>query len=139
MTTSSKNLLGEPAPTYLPEWAEPEALRASDADPKQVAAQFPSYSPAWADLADQAFAAGEVIASYAYARVGYHRGLDALRRNGWRGFGAIPWSHQPNQGFLRSVHALGRAAEAIDETDEAERCATFLNDSDPTAAQELKG
>ena len=28
---------------------------------------------------------GRVLDSYAYARVVYHRGLDALRRSGWRG------------------------------------------------------
>ena len=102
-----------------------------------MAARFPTYSAAWAALADNAFARGDVIESYAYALVGYHRGLDALRRNGWKGHGPVPWSHAPNRGFLRSLHALGRAAAAIGETDEAERCRTFLDDSDPTAASAL--
>ena len=80
-----------------------------------------------------------MIESYAYARVGYHRGLDALRRNGWKGFGPVPWAHAPNQGFLRALHALGRAAASIEETDEAQRVNAFLDDSDPAARAALTG
>jgi hypothetical protein len=132
-----KNLFGGPSPTLLPDETEPRLALEGGADPTGVAAVFPTHSGAWAALADRAFAGGEVIASYAYARVGYHRGLDALRRNGWKGHGPVPWSHEPNRGFLRSLHALGRAAAAIGESDEAERCATFLADSDPAAVTEL--
>jgi hypothetical protein len=78
-----------------------------------------------------------VVESYAYARTGYHRGLDALRRSGWRGHGPVPWSHEPNRGFLRAVHALGRAAAAIGEDDEARRCETLLLDCDPQAPSAL--
>lgn len=81
---------------------------------------------------------GRTIESYAFARVGYHRGLDALRRNGWRGVGPIPWEHEPNQGFLRALYALGRAAAAIGEADEPERIEKFLNDSDPNAKAALE-
>ena len=81
----------------------------------------------------RAFAAGSTVESYAYARTGYHRGLDALRRSGWKGHGPVPWSHEPNRGFLRALHALGRAAGAIGETEEEQRIAAFLTDSDPTA------
>jgi hypothetical protein len=136
--TTHQNLLGEPPATLLPDEPEPrQALEAGD-DPSDVAARFPTHSAAWAALADRAFAGGSVVESYAYARVGYHRGLDALRRSGWKGHGPVPWSHQPNRGFLRSLHALGRAAGAIGETDEAQRCATFLADCDPTAARDMK-
>ena len=79
-----------------------------------------------------------MIESYAYARTGYHRGLDALRRAGWKGFGPVPWSHAPNQGFLRALHALGRAAADIGETGEADRITQFLDDSDPTATAALR-
>ncbi|WP_433212249.1 DUF3151 domain-containing protein [Dactylosporangium sp. CS-047395] len=132
-----QNLLPEPAPTLLP--AEPDAaelLAKADSEEavKAVAAQFPTYSAAWASLAELALAAGEPVTAYAYARTGYHRGLDQLRRNGWRGAGPVPWAHEPNQGFLRALRALGQAAGAIGETDEAERCATFLRDSDPSLA-----
>ena len=62
---------------------------------------------------------------------------DLLRRNGWKGHGPVPWEHEPNRGFLRCLAALGKAAALIDEKDEAERCATFLRDSSPTAADVL--
>ncbi|MBB0232149.1 DUF3151 family protein [Streptomyces calidiresistens] len=107
------------------------------ADPAEVAAAHPSSSLAWAQLADDAFEAGRPVESYAYARTGYHRGLDALRRNGWKGHGPVPWEHEPNRGFLRALHALARAARAIGETEEYERCSTFLKDSSPTAADTL--
>ena len=132
-----RDLLGGPPPTLLPDEAGPRTALADGEDPSAVAARYPGASLAWAALADDAFAAGRVIESYAYARVGYHRGLDALRRNGWKGHGPVPWSHEPNRGFLRCLHALGRAASTIGETEEAERCAAFLRDSDPAAAAEL--
>ena len=134
-----QNLLPEPPPTLLPaDPAAPDlvAVAAGDADPADVAARHPTSSAAWAVLADRAFAAGETVASYAYARTGYHRGLDALRRNGWRGSGPVPWSHEQNRGFLRCLAALARAAGAIGESDEAARCAQFLRDCDPAAADQ---
>ena len=66
--------------------------------------------------------AGDPVAAYAYARTGYHRGLDQLRRAGWNGHGPIPWEHEPNRGFLRALHLLAVAAAAIGEDDEASRC-----------------
>src|SRR4051812_11268126 len=131
------DLLAGPPPTLLPDEPEPRAALVAGADPANVAARFPASSVAWAALADRAFTAGSVVESYAYARVGYHRGLDALRRSGWKGHGPVPWSHEPNRGFLRSLHALYRAAAAIGETQEAERCSAFLRDSDPQALAEL--
>jgi len=133
MSLAGKDLLGGPPPTRLPDEPEPRGLLEAGTDPAAVAARFPTHSAAWAALADEAFTRGQVIESYAYARVGYHRGLDALRRNGWKGYGPVPWSHEPNQGFLRALHALGRAAAAIEETDEAHRVNTFLDESDPAA------
>jgi hypothetical protein len=104
-----------------------------------VAADHPEYSDAWAELATRALAAGDAVTAYAYARTGYHRGLDNLRRNGWKGHGAVPWAHEPNRGFLRALHALGQAAAEIGEAPEAARCATFLRDCDPAAADALDG
>nr|WP_218869210.1 DUF3151 domain-containing protein [Leifsonia psychrotolerans] len=116
---------------------EPEVLaalsRTARAEIAVVAAAHPTSSLAWAELADIAHADGRTIESYAFARVGYHRGLDALRKAGWRGHGRIPWSHEPNQGVLRALYALRRAAGEIGETDEVTRLTTFLNDSDATA------
>ena len=131
------NLFAGPPPTLLPEDPDPAAELAAGSDPAEVAARYPASSLPWAELADRAYAEGRAVESYAYARVGYHRGLDALRRSGWKGHGPVPWSHQPNRGFLRSLHALGRAAGAIGEEPEAVRCATFLRDSDPAAAGAL--
>ena len=129
------NLLG-PEPTRLPVDPAAAALAAGE-DPADVAAANPASSIAWATLAENALAEKHTVAAYAYARTGYHRGLDQLRRNGWKGFGPIPWSHEPNQGFLRALGALMRAAKAIGETDEVERIRGFLADSDPAAAAAL--
>ena len=102
----------------------PERVRALAA----VAARWPDCLQAWASLAETT---DDEVARYAYARVGYHRGLDALRANGWRGSGYVRWRHDENRGFLRSLDALRRAAGAIGETAEEERCATFLRQLDP--------
>jgi hypothetical protein len=126
-----ENLLGGPPPTLLP--VDPAAAQlAAGIDADQIVREFPTSSLAWAVLADQAWAEGRVVESYAFARVGYHRALDSLRRNGWKGHGPVPWSHEPNQGFLRCLIALARAAEAIGETDEVIRIDAFLVDCDPT-------
>lgn len=135
--TPHDDLLAGPPPTLLRDEPEPRSALEGGDDPAEVAARYPAHCAAWAALADRAFAAGATIESYAYARVGYHRGLDALRRSGWKGHGPVPWSHEPNRGFLRSLHALGRAAAAIGEDDEAARCESFLRDSDPEAAAVL--
>ncbi|WP_213815369.1 DUF3151 domain-containing protein [Glaciihabitans sp. dw_435] len=129
MTT---NLLGMPE-TRLP--AEPEVL-ASIANPEldasDVVIGHPTSSLAWALLADDAWSKGKTLESYAFARVGYHRGLDALRKGGWKGQGPVPWSHEPNRGVLRALYALRRAADAIGEESEVERLDAFLRDADPT-------
>ncbi|MFD8805404.1 DUF3151 domain-containing protein [Streptomyces sp. NPDC059597] len=136
--TTHKNLLGGPEPTHLPENEEAYRLLAEDSlAPAEVVATYPTFSLAWATLADDAFEAGRVVESYAYARTGYHRGLDQLRRAGWKGHGPIPWSHRPNRGFLRCLAALTRAADSIGEKDEAERCRQFLRDSSEEAYEEL--
>ncbi|MGQ0625965.1 MAG: DUF3151 family protein [Sporichthyaceae bacterium] len=132
-----ENLMAGPPATLLPELADAAYQLERGTDPTTVAGAFPEYSRAWAILADGAYAMGRVVESYAYARTGYHRGLDALRRNGWKGHGPVPWEHAPNQGFLRALHALGRAAAEVGESGEAERCATFLRECSPTAAEVL--
>ncbi|MBF4594494.1 MULTISPECIES: DUF3151 domain-containing protein [Curtobacterium] len=135
-----ENLLPTPSSnpeTLLP--AEPEVTAAIEAEAPvaSVVVSYPSSSLAWALLADEAWARGATLESYAYARVGYHRGLDALRKAGWRGVGPVPWSHEPNRGVLRALFALRRAAEAIEEPGEAERLTDFLNASDPEALRAL--
>lgn len=132
------NLLGEPPATLLPSDDAAEALVASGVAPADVAAKYPAFPLAWALLAEDALDAGRYVEAYAYARTGYHRSLDALRRSGWKGHGPVPWSHEPNRGFLRALAALARAAGAIGEMPEEERCWAFLRDSSPEAYAELK-
>ena len=79
------------------------------------------------------------VTVYAYARVGYHRSLDMLRRNGWKGHGPVPWEHEPNRGFLRALAALATAAGRIGEAPEAQRCSEFLRDSSPAGYDALLG
>lgn len=135
--TLHDNLLGDPPPTLLPPHPQADTALAAGTDPTQVASQHPDSSAAWAVLAENALAEGNPVIAYACARTGYHRGLDQLRRAGWKGFGPIPWAHQPNQGFLRALAALARAAQAINEVPEYERCRQFLADSDPAAIAAL--
>ena len=134
--SSFPDLLGGPPPTLLPAHAGADADRAAGAHPVTVTARHPDDPAAWADLAEIALASADeasTLQAYAYARVGYHRGLDQLRRNGWKGHGSVPWSHEGNRGWLRCVAALGQAAARIGETPEAERCGHLLADSDPEA------
>ncbi len=134
-----QDLLAGPPPTHLP--ADPAAEELAAGTPTaDVVRTHPESPIAWATLAEEARSGGaEDLTVYAYARVGYHRSLDRLRRNGWKGHGPVPWSHEPNRGFLRALAALAQAASAIGEDGEAERCETFLRDSSPEAAEALLG
>lgn len=131
-------------PTHIPPWPDPvrtaldDVIGDPDANPDQigaalreVASAHPDFLAVWAELAERALDRGDPIAAYAFARVGYHRGLDTIRQAGWRGQGPVPWSHEPNRGFLRSLDALRRAALAIGEPGEPERCRQFLLQLDP--------
>ena len=142
--TSMEDLLG-PDPILLPGDSDAEAQLLANENPSTVAAAHPSASVAWAALAEEALALSmasneaidKAVRAYAYARTGYHRGLDQLRRNGWKGFGPVPYAHEPNRGFLRCVAALAKAADTIGETDEYLRCLDLLDDCDPAARQAL--
>jgi len=94
----------------------------------EVVARFPRFLDGWARLGQLG---RDDVEAYAAFRVGYHRGLDTLRQNGWRGTGYVRWDHPTNRGFLRALHGLERAAARIGEDDEAERCALFLRQLDP--------
>src|SRR5699024_9661211 len=85
----------------------------------------------WATLAQDALSDGDEVAAYAYARTGYHRGLDALRRSGWRGQGPVPASHAPNRGFLRALAMLGETSRRLGDEAEADRVTDFLREADP--------
>ena len=133
------DLMAGPPPVHLP--VDPaDGELADGASPADVVRAHPESPAAWAALAAGAEQEGAPdVTVYAYARVGYHRSLDLLRRNGWKGHGPVPWEHEPNRGFLRSLALLARAAERIGETPEAQRCSQFLRDSSATAYQELLG
>ena len=134
-----QDLLAGPPPTHLPD--DPAEVELNDgAAIVDVVRRHPASPAGWAALAEAARDAGaDAVEVYAYARVGYHRSLDLLRRNGWKGNGPVPWEHEPNRGFLRSLALLATAAGEIGETEEWERCSAFLRDSSPTAYDALLG
>ncbi|VEI13808.1 DUF3151 domain-containing protein [Trueperella bialowiezensis] len=131
-----ENLLA-PDPILLP--TDP----AAGLDPLAAATAFahPESPSVWAARAEQAIESAESdddkLTAYAFARTGYHRSLDRLRANGWRGSGPVPYSHEPNRPVLRAIAALAKAARLIGETSEYERCLTMLDDADPKAKAEL--
>ena len=103
---------------------------------KDVAGLYPECLTAWAVLGEDAMNRDAAVEAYAYFRVGYHRGLDRLRKSGWRGSGTTPWDHVPNRGFLRSLRGLGLAAGVIGETEEADRCSDFFKQLAPDAPKD---
>ncbi|HUY24572.1 MAG TPA: DUF3151 domain-containing protein [Candidatus Saccharimonadales bacterium] len=98
---------------------------------RRVCGDYPAFLDGWARLSQSAYAGRDAVTAYAYARVGYHRGLDRLRKHGWGGTGQVRWEEPSNRGFLRSLYMLMLAAAAIGEADEASRCRQFLLDLDP--------
>jgi hypothetical protein len=137
MSDVSLTTSGPPETVLAPEPAEcTAAVEAAMAGPAAdrraaiaaVVAQWPRSLEGWARLGDDG---RDVMEKYAAYRVGYHRGLDSLRANGWRGSGYVRWDHPSNRGFLRALAGLRRSAAEIGETDEAERCQLFLRQLDP--------
>jgi hypothetical protein len=129
-----ETVLPDPPPQWSAALEQARALPEGErhAGLAAVARAYPTYLAAWAALAETSAEAGDDVAGYAYARVGYHRGLDALRSAGWKGSGYVRWEHPANRGFLVSLDLLRREAAAIGEDDEAERCRIFLNQLDPS-------
>ncbi|MDE0776455.1 MAG: DUF3151 domain-containing protein [Nocardioides sp.] len=133
------DLMAGPPPTHLPPDPASDAL-ASGTSPVDAVREFPASPIAWAALASEAAAAqSDPVIVYAYSRVGYHRSLDMLRRNGWKGHGPVPWEHEGNRGFLVCLSLLAKAARTIGEDDEWQRCSEFLRDSSATAYDQLMG
>jgi hypothetical protein len=126
-----QDLMAGPPPTHLPADPAQDEIEAGDA-PIDVVRRHPASPAAWAALAAAVHDDADAVTVYAYARVGYHRSLDLLRRNGWKGHGPVPWEHVPNRGFLSCLGLLALAAKSIGETPEFERCRDFLRDSSPT-------
>jgi hypothetical protein len=127
-----------PPRTVLPAESDAvvEALRQALESPEddrrgevaEVVVANPRSINAWAALGSLG---RDEIERYAAFRVGYHRGLDALRANGWRGSGYVRWADETNRGFLRCLRGLQQMSVAIDERDEAERIAMFMQQLDP--------
>jgi hypothetical protein len=128
-------VLPEPDPAVRRRLADAAALD----DPQRrdavaaVVADHPRALEAWAALGD---AGRDAVERYAAYRIGYHRGLDALRANGWRGSGYVRWAAESNHGFLRCLLGLQRMAGVIGEADEEERCRLFLAQLDPSGVPE---
>jgi len=74
----------------------------------------------------------EMMESYSYFRVAYHRGLDSLRKNGWRGSGFVRWEHESNRYFLFALNQLAEISREIGDHAEAERCSLFLRQLEPS-------
>jgi hypothetical protein len=110
-----------------------EAAARPDAERRDAVAaaagRWPRSLDAWAELERLA---RDPVEGYAYARVGYHRGLDRLRQSGWRGSGYVRWAHPTNRGFLRALDGLRRRAAEIGEADEVDRCHEFLLQLEPS-------
>jgi Protein of unknown function (DUF3151) len=132
ITESPETRIDEPAGSL-------DALSAvsDSAAVREVAARYPECLSAWAALGADALGSGDAVEAYAYFRVGYHRGLDRLRKAGWRGSGHVLWLHPGNRGFLRALAGLGRAAGIIGEADEEARCSEFLAQLAPDAPRDL--
>ena len=115
-----------------------DALRAT-ADERRaristVVARWPQFLDGWARLGQEA---RDTFEAYACFRVGYHRGLDRLRRSGWRGTGYVRWRYPENRGFLRALSGLARTAAELGEEAEAQRCEQFLHQLDPEWSPEV--
>ena len=119
-------------PQPRPDVRDALASATSGDDLRAIVALDPVCLEAWARLSDGAYESGDDVASYAFARVGYHRGLDLLRTNGWRPDVQVHWAQETNRGFLRALYGLMRAAAAIGEGVEGRRCREFLLQLDPS-------
>ncbi|QPK83650.1 DUF3151 domain-containing protein [Corynebacterium qintianiae] len=124
-----------PTPVHLPE----DPAQGMDLLDRDTALTNPESPAVWAARAAAELKDGDVLVAYAYARTGYHRSLDRLRANGWKGWGPVPASHTPNLGVLRAIALLALTSKAIGDTDEYDRCRQMLSDADPGSVDKLLG
>lgn len=124
-----------PPPVHLPE----DPAHGKDLLARETALAHPDSPSVWAARAARELQDGDTLIAYAYARTGYHRSLDRLRANGWKGWGPVPASHEPNQGVLRAIAMLALASKAIGDDPEYDRCRQMLSDADPHSVEDLLG
>ena len=122
-----------PDPIHLPE----DPATGCDLLADATAVAHPDSPAVWAARAERELADGDTIVAYAYARTGYHRSLDRLRANGWKGWGPVPASHEPNQGVLKAIAMLAVTSQAIGDQAEYDRCHQMLSDADPQSVEKL--
>ena len=122
-----------PPPVHLPE----DPADNLDLLDRETALSHPESPAVWAARAAVELTDGDVLIAYAYARTGYHRSLDRLRANGWKGWGPVPASHAPNRGVLKAIAMLALASKAIGDTGEYDRCRQMLSDADPESVDKL--
>lgn len=124
-----------PPPLHLPD--DPAAGK--DLLANDTAYAHPDSPSVWAARAKNELDNGDTLVAYAYARTGYHRSLDRLRANGWKGWGPVPFDHEPNQGPLKAIAMLALASKAIGDDAEYDRCRGMLSDADPASVEKLLG
>ena len=122
-----------PPPVHLPE----DPAHGTDLLDDATAIAHPDSPAVWAARAERELAEGNQIVAYAYARTGYHRSLDRLRANGWKGWGPVPASHEANQPVLKAIAMLALASKAIGDDAEYDRCRQMLSDADPASVAAL--
>ena len=122
-----------PDPIHLPE----DPATGCDLLADATAVAHPDSSAVWAARAERELADGDTIVAYAYARTGYHRSLDRLRANGWKGWGPVPASHEANVPVLKAIAMLALASKAIGDDAEYDRCRQMLSDADPDSVATL--
>ncbi|MCQ4611596.1 MULTISPECIES: DUF3151 domain-containing protein [unclassified Corynebacterium] len=122
-----------PDPIHLPE----DPATGCDLLADATAVAHPDSPAVWAARAERELADGDTIVAYAYARTGYHRSLDRLRANGWKGWGPVPASHEANVPVLKAIAMLALASKAIGDDAEYDRCRQMLSDADPDSVATL--
>ena len=122
-----------PPPLHLPD----DPAKGKDPLARETALAHPDSPAVWAARAERELSDGDQLVAYAYARTGYHRSLDRLRANGWKGWGPIPASHEPNRPVLKAIAMLALTSRAIGDEAEYDRCRQMLSDADPDSVAEL--
>ncbi|MCQ4609686.1 MULTISPECIES: DUF3151 domain-containing protein [unclassified Corynebacterium] len=122
-----------PDPIHLPE----DPATGCDLLADATAVAHPDSPAVWAARAERELADGDTIVAYAYARTGYHRSLDRLRANGWKGWGPVPASHEANVPVLKAIAMLALTSKAIGDDAEYDRCRQMLSDADPDSVATL--